>query len=96
MIFGSKNFPQYLYGGRFSLVAEHKPLTLILGAKRRVQVLAASCLQRWAIQLAAHHSNTESQRTMLMLMLMHCPGCQGKLRFYFAKQEEFTVEKGVC
>ena len=53
IIFGLKKFHQYLYGRRFSLVTDHKPLTLILGSKRGVPVLAVSHLQRWAIQLGA-------------------------------------------
>ena len=59
IIFGIKKFHQYLYGRRFSLVTDHKPLTLILGPKRGIPVLAVSCLQRWAIQLGAYQYDIE-------------------------------------
>ena len=36
------------------LYTDHKPLTTILGPKRGIPPLAASRLQRWALQLSAH------------------------------------------
>ena len=38
----------------FTLIRDHRPLTLLLGPNRDVTVLAASRLQRWAIQLSAY------------------------------------------
>ena len=54
IVFGIKKFHQYLFGRRFSLLTDHRPLTLLLGPKRGIPVLAASRLQRWAIQLSAY------------------------------------------
>ena len=54
IIFGINKFHQYLYGRRFSLGTDHKPLTLIVGPKRGIPVLAVSRLQRWAIHLGAY------------------------------------------
>ena len=48
-IFGIKKFHQYLYGRKFTLVTDHKPLTTILGPKKGIPVVAASRLQRWAM-----------------------------------------------
>ena len=59
IIFGLKKFHQYLHGRRFSLITDHKPLTLLLGPKRGIPVLAASRLQRWAIQLGAYQYDIE-------------------------------------
>ncbi|XP_046856097.1 uncharacterized protein K02A2.6-like [Xenia sp. Carnegie-2017] len=59
IIFGLKKFHQYVYGRRFSLITDHKPLTMILGPKRGVPVLAVSRLQRWAIQLGAYQYDIE-------------------------------------
>ncbi|XP_046854150.1 uncharacterized protein K02A2.6-like [Xenia sp. Carnegie-2017] len=59
IIFGLKKFHQYVYGRRFPLITDHKPLTMILGPKRAVPVLAVSRLQRWAIQLGAYQYDIE-------------------------------------
>ena len=49
LIFGVKKFHEYLYGRRFTLLTDHKPLTTILGPKTSVPPLAAARLQRWAL-----------------------------------------------
>lgn len=59
IVFGIKKFHQYLFGRRFSLLTDHRPLTLLLGPKRGIPVLAESRLQRWAIQLSAYQYDIE-------------------------------------
>ena len=54
IIFGIKKFHQYLYGQRFSLITDHKPLTTIFGPKVGIPSLAAVRLQQWAILLSAY------------------------------------------
>ena len=54
LVFGVKKFHQYLYGRRFTLITDHKPLTTILGPKRGIPSLAAARLQRWALLLSAY------------------------------------------
>ena len=54
LIFGVKKFHQYLYGRKFTLVTDHKPLLAILGPKKAIPSLAAARLQRWSIMLAAY------------------------------------------
>ena len=54
IIYGVRIFHQYLYGRKFTLITDHKPLTTILGPKRGVPTLAAARLQRWVIQLCAY------------------------------------------
>ena len=51
IIFGVKKFHQYLYGRKFLLVTDHKPLTTVLGPKSGIPTLAAARLQRWALLL---------------------------------------------
>ena len=54
LIFGVKKFHQYLYGRKFTLITDHKPLTAILGPKKGIPSLAAARLQRWALLLSAY------------------------------------------
>ena len=51
IVFGVQKF---LYGRRFTLITDHKPLTTIFGPKKGVPALAAARFQRWAIQLSAY------------------------------------------
>ena len=54
LVFGIKRFHQYLYGRKFTLVTDHKPLLAILGPKKGIPPLAAARLQRWAVLLSAY------------------------------------------
>ena len=57
----------------FSLLMDHRPLTLLLGSKHGIPVLAASRLQRWAIQLFAYQTSmTNIGLPRIMPMLTHC------------------------
>ncbi|XP_062614634.1 uncharacterized protein K02A2.6-like [Saccostrea cucullata] len=71
LVFGVKKFHKYLFGRKFTLVTDHKPLLSILGPKKGVPPLAAARMQRWALILAAYqydiqyksseqHSNCDS------------------------------------
>lgn len=53
LIFWVKKFHQYLYGRKFTLITDHKPLTAILGSKKGIPSLAATRLQRSALLLSA-------------------------------------------
>ena len=64
IIFGIKKFHQYLYGRKFLLVTDHKPLVTLLGPKSGIPTLAAARLQRWAILLSAYQYEIE-YRSML-------------------------------
>jgi len=46
IIFGIKKFHQYVYGRKFLLVTDHKPLTTILSPRAGLPALAAARLQR--------------------------------------------------
>ena len=54
LIFAVRKFHSYIYGRRFTLVTDHKPLVTIFGSKSDIPSLAAQRLQRWAIILSAH------------------------------------------
>ena len=63
IVFGVCKFHQYLYGRKFTLLSDHKPLTTIFGSKHGVPALAAARLQRWAVQLAAYEYDIEFRPT---------------------------------
>ena len=54
IIFGVTKFYQYVYGRKFTLRTDHKPLEHILGANQEISKMAANRLQRWAITLSAY------------------------------------------
>lgn len=55
IIFGVKKFHKYLYGRRFTLITDHKPLLAILGLKSAIPTLAALRMQRWALISMAYN-----------------------------------------
>ena len=54
MIFGHKKFHQYLYGQKFKIFTEHKPLLGLFKADKAVPTMASPRIQRWALLLAAY------------------------------------------
>ena len=63
LVFGVQKFHTYLYGRKFTLVTDHKPLTTVLGPKHGIPSMAAACLQRWALLLSAYTYDIEFKRT---------------------------------
>ena len=55
IVYGVRYFHEYLYGRKFLLETDHKPLIYIFGSKKGVPQMAASRLQRWSIFLAAYN-----------------------------------------
>ena len=49
LVFTVQMFHTYLYGRKFVLVTNYKPLVTLLGIKKAIPPLAAARLQRWAI-----------------------------------------------
>lgn len=54
LIFGVTKFRQYLYGRKFTLVTDHKPLEKIFGADHAIPDRVSSRLQRWALTLMGY------------------------------------------
>lgn len=54
LVFGVMKFHEYLFGRKFLLLTDHKPLLKILGPKTGIPTLAAARMQRWALILAAY------------------------------------------
>ena len=62
VIFGVTRFKQYLWGRKFTLVTDNKPLTTLLGPKIQSPALAAARMQRWALILAAYTYDVEYRK----------------------------------
>ena len=63
LVFGVKKFHKFLYGRKFTLVTDHKPLTTILHPQKTTPPLAAARLQRWALLLSAYQYTIEFRST---------------------------------
>lgn len=59
IVFGVRKFHQYLYGRKFKLKTDHKPLTYIFGDNVGIPVMAAARLQRWALLLSGYSYDIE-------------------------------------
>ncbi|KAL7723905.1 hypothetical protein ACLKA6_014499 [Drosophila palustris] len=55
IIFGVKKFHQYLYGRKFILITDHKPLVTIFNPSNHLPTMTSNRLQRWAIILMAYN-----------------------------------------
>ena len=63
LVYGIKKFHKYIYGRRFTLVTDHKPLLSILGPTSEVPPIAAARMQRWGIFLSAYQYDVECKRS---------------------------------
>ncbi|XP_061704035.1 uncharacterized protein K02A2.6-like [Cydia pomonella] len=59
IIFSVRKFHQFLYGRRFTLKTDHKPLVSIFGPGNGIPSMTASRLQRWALILSAYDFDIE-------------------------------------
>lgn len=59
LIFGIKKFHQYLWGRKFKMVTDHKPLLTLFGEHKSLPTMAAARIQRWAIILSAYDYHIE-------------------------------------
>ncbi len=67
IVWGIKKFHLYLYLNRFTLVTDHKPLTITLfNPDKALPVLASGRIQRWAIFLMSYQYD--------LVTWMHCLG----------------------
>ena len=52
IVFALRRFYMYVYGRKFTLITDNKPLTAIFGPYKSLPALAAERMQRWAMYLA--------------------------------------------
>ena len=54
VIFGVQRFHKYIYGRRFTIVTDHKPLLSLFNELKAVPQMASPRIQRWAVTLRAY------------------------------------------
>lgn len=73
IIFGVKQFNQYLYGHHFHLVTNHRTIISIFGKKKGILQIPANRLQDWAYFLSAYDydiSYVKSQITAMQMLFL--------------------------
>lgn len=59
IIFAVKKFHKFIFGRKFTMQTDHKPLLTIFGGKKGIPIYTANRLQRWAIILLAYNFNIQ-------------------------------------
>ena len=59
VIFGIKRFHQYIWGRRFDIFTDHKPLLSLLGENKGIEQMCSPRMQRWALILSAYTYNIQ-------------------------------------
>ena len=54
VIFAVRKFHQYLFGLKFIIYSDHKPLKYLFSVHRQVPVMAAARIQRWSLLLSSY------------------------------------------
>lgn len=65
IVYGVKRYHQYLYGRKFTIFSDHKPLMYIFGEHRAISPTASARVQRWALTLSGYQYS-----------IRYRPGCE--------------------
>lgn len=63
LVFAVRRFHKFIYGRKFQLLTDHKPLLSIFGSKTGIPVHSANRLQRWALILLGYDFEIQYRRT---------------------------------
>ena len=89
VVFAVKKFHQYLFGRRFSIFTDHKPLLGLFGPKPTL-IMASLHLQRWILLLSgyefeikyrpgSHNSNADAMNQLLVPSKIQDPPVPGEI-----------------
>ncbi len=70
IVFGVKKFHKYLYGRKFVICTDHKPLLSLLNELKAVPQMASQRIMRWAIILGAYEYVILTEPVRIMVMPM--------------------------
>ena len=62
-VFGVKKFHSHLYGQKFTLLTDHKPLDSLLGSMTGIPTQAAARMQRLSLILAAYQYEIDYRKS---------------------------------
>ena len=54
-MFGETKMHQYLFGHKFELETDHKPLTFLFSENKGINTNASSHVQRWVLMLSGYN-----------------------------------------
>ena len=54
LVFGVKKFHSYLYGRRFTMYTDHKPLQTLFNPNKSISTVVSQRIQRWALTLSMY------------------------------------------
>lgn len=63
IVFGVKRFHQFLYGRKFILLTDHKPLVNLFTSNKHLPTMTGHRIQRWAITLMAYQFKIRYRKT---------------------------------
>ena len=69
-VFGVKRFHSFLYGHKFELVTDHKPLITLFSEKKAVSSQASGRIQRWSLTLGMYEYTISLSQQVHMEMQM--------------------------
>ena len=62
IVYAVKKFHQYLYGRRFIIFSDHKPLLGLLSESSPIPSMTAARIQRWALLLSSYNYELRYQK----------------------------------
>ena len=99
IVFALRKFHHFLYGRKFILVTDHKPLLSLFGPTKATPQLAADRLARWALMLSQYEYTVEYRKTSdhgnadalsrLPRLLFRWRGKQGRYRLHLFYQDHW-------